>query len=57
MQKSWIEGGDSRKNMNTFEEIWKALKKSKKVLMSLHPSPDGDSLGSCVAMKYFLEKS
>ena len=41
---------------NTFEEIWDALSKSKKVLISLHPKPDGDSLGSCVAMKYVLEK-
>lgn len=41
---------------NTFEEIWNALKKSKKVLMSLHPRPDGDSLGSCTALKYVLER-
>jgi len=25
-------------------------------LLSLHPSPDGDSLGGCAAMKYFLER-
>jgi len=41
---------------NTFREIWKALKKSKKILMALHPRPDGDALGSCTAMKYVLEK-
>ncbi len=42
---------------NSFREIWKALRKSRKVLMSLHPRPDGDSLGSCTAMKYVLEKN
>jgi phosphoesterase RecJ-like protein len=41
---------------NTFKEIWKELKKSKKILLTLHPKPDGDSLGSCTAMKYVLEK-
>ncbi|MCX6749566.1 MAG: DHH family phosphoesterase [Candidatus Pacearchaeota archaeon] len=41
---------------NTFEEIWDKLEKSKKILMSLHPKPDGDSLGSCTALKYALEK-
>ncbi|HTY44352.1 MAG TPA: DHH family phosphoesterase [Patescibacteria group bacterium] len=41
---------------NSFREIWKALKKSKNVLISLHPRPDGDSLGSATAMKYVLEK-
>ncbi len=41
---------------NTFEEIWNALKKSKKILLSLHPKPDGDSLGSCTALKYVLER-
>lgn len=41
---------------NTFREIWKALKKSKRILMTLHPRPDGDSFGSCTAMKYILEE-
>src|SRR5271157_5888245 len=41
---------------NSFKEIWKNLRKSKKVLMTLHPKPDGDSFGSCTAMKYVLEK-
>ena len=41
---------------NTFKEIWRVLKKSKRILMTLHPRPDGDSLGSCAAMKYVLEK-
>ncbi len=42
---------------NTFKEIWKNLRKSKKVLLTLHARPDGDSLGSCTAMKYVLEKN
>jgi bifunctional oligoribonuclease and PAP phosphatase NrnA len=41
---------------NKFKEIWKELKRSKKVLLMLHTRPDGDSFGSCTAMKYFLEK-
>lgn len=41
---------------NSFKEIWRELKKSKNILLFLHPSPDGDSLGSCTAMKYVLEK-
>jgi phosphoesterase RecJ-like protein len=41
---------------NSFKEIWNKLKNSKRVIMALHEGPDGDSLGSCVAMKYVLEK-
>ncbi|MBU0760770.1 MAG: bifunctional oligoribonuclease/PAP phosphatase NrnA [Nanoarchaeota archaeon] len=41
---------------NTFQEIWEELKKCKKVVMSLHYGPDGDSIGACTAMKYVLEK-
>lgn len=41
---------------NTPQEIWEKLSSAKKVLMSLHYGPDGDSLGSCTAMKYFLER-
>ncbi len=44
------------KQNNSFQEIYDKLKKSKKVLLTLHSSPDGDSLGSCSAMKYALEK-
>jgi bifunctional oligoribonuclease and PAP phosphatase NrnA len=40
---------------NSFKDIWKEIKKSKKILLTLHHSPDGDSLGSCTAMKYVLE--
>lgn len=41
---------------DSFEEIWKFLKSCKKVAMTLHAGPDGDSLGSCTALKYALEK-
>jgi len=41
---------------NTVSDIWSALSKSKRVLMSLHAAPDGDSLGSCAAVKYLLER-
>lgn len=41
---------------NSFEEIWNKLKKCRKILMTLHKGPDGDSLGCCSAMKYFLER-
>ena len=42
---------------NSFEEIYEKIKSSEKIIMSLHSSPDGDSLGSCAAMKYFLENN
>jgi len=41
---------------NSFEEIWNKLKSFKRVVMSLHAKPDGDSLGSCTALKYVLER-
>lgn len=41
---------------NTIQEIWNKIKNCKKVLLSLHYGPDGDSLGACVAMKYALER-
>lgn len=41
---------------NTPEEIWNKIKESDKILLSLHTEPDGDSLGSCTAMKCVLEK-
>lgn len=42
---------------NTPKEIWDKIKKSKNILTSLHANPDGDSLGSCVAMKYLIEQN
>ena len=41
---------------NSFQEIWEKIKSSKKILLTLHSGPDGDSFGSCVAMKYVLER-
>ena len=41
---------------NSFQEIFDSLKNAKRILISLHPSPDGDSFGCCTAMKYFLER-
>lgn len=40
---------------NSFEEIYEKLAASRKILMTLHKGPDGDSIGSCAAMKTFLE--
>jgi len=36
-------------------EILNRVKKSKRILLHLHPRPDGDSLGSSLAMKVVLE--
>ena len=44
------------KQNNSFQEIWDFLKSCDKVAMTLHYGPDGDSLGSCTALKYVLEK-
>ncbi len=41
---------------NSFQEIWEKIKQSKNIIMSLHSGPDGDSLGSCMAMKYVIER-
>jgi bifunctional oligoribonuclease and PAP phosphatase NrnA len=41
------------KNGN-LKEIWKSLTTAKNVLITLHPRPDGDSLGSSTAMKLVL---
>lgn len=37
-------------------EIWEKIKESDNILISLHFGPDGDSLGSCSAMKYAIER-
>ncbi|MFA5857285.1 MAG: bifunctional oligoribonuclease/PAP phosphatase NrnA [Candidatus Pacearchaeota archaeon] len=42
---------------NTPNEILHKLKSSNNILMTLHYGPDGDSVGSCLAMKYFLENN
>jgi bifunctional oligoribonuclease and PAP phosphatase NrnA len=41
---------------NFFNEINEKLKEADNILMTLHKGPDGDSLGSCGVMKYYLEK-
>lgn len=41
---------------NTFKEIWDKFKGLENVVIPLHLAPDGDSLGSCTALKYLLEK-
>ncbi len=41
---------------NTPQELWDKLSSFKKVIMTLHRSPDGDSIGSACALKYILEK-
>jgi len=53
MQGFWKE---SKMKNNTPEEILDKIKGSKKIFIKLHDGPDGDSLGCCVAMKYFLER-
>lgn len=44
------------KKNNTPEEILDKIKNSKKIFMTLHEGPDGDSLACCVAIKYVLER-
>lgn len=41
---------------NSAKEIFEKIKNSKNILMSLHEGPDGDSLASSTALKYFLER-
>lgn len=36
--------------------IWEEINKAEKILLTLHVSPDVDSLGSCLAMKGLLEE-
>jgi len=46
---------ENQEKNNSFEEIYEKLAASRKILMTLHKGPDGDSIGSCAAMKTFLE--
>ena len=41
---------------NSAKEILEKIKNAKSILIPLHQGPDGDSFGSCVAMKYLLER-
>jgi phosphoesterase RecJ-like protein len=36
--------------------VWKEIDRSQKILLHLHPSPDGDSIGSTLAMYHTLTK-
>ena len=47
---------ETKKENNDFREIYNKLMSSKKIIITLHKGPDGDSIGSCGTMKYFLEK-
>ncbi len=38
------------------KRAWLEIKKSKEILMTLHPSPDGDSIGSNLALYHALTK-
>jgi len=44
------------KQNNSPQEIFEKIKEAKKIYLQLHNAPDGDSLGCCGAMKYFLER-
>ncbi len=39
-----------------YKKIWTEIKKAKNVLLTLHPSPDGDSIGSNLALYHALTK-
>lgn len=45
-----------KKKNNTLEEIITAIKKAKNILLTLHLNPDGDSVGSNLAMYLSLKK-
>ena len=38
------------------KKIWSEIKKAKNILLNLHPSPDGDSIGSNLALFHALTK-
>lgn len=40
----------------TLDEILKEIEKAETIVISAHESPDGDAIGSCMAMKLILEK-
>lgn len=39
----------------TAKKIWKTIDRSKKILLHLHPGPDGDSIGSSLAFYHVLK--
>ena len=40
----------------TLDEILIEIKNAETIVISAHESPDGDAIGSCMAMKLILEK-
>ena len=40
----------------TLDEILKEIKEAKSIVILTHESPDGDAIGSSLAMKFILEK-
>lgn len=43
--------------MTIAENIWKSISDAKNVIITSHKSPDGDSVGSSMAMYHFLKKN
>ena len=41
----------------TLDEILIEIKNAETIVISAHESPDGDAIGSCMAMKLILEKT
>ncbi len=41
---------------DSFATIWETLQQCNRVAITLHYTPDGDSLGACTAMKHILEQ-
>lgn len=41
---------------NSFKEIEKIIKKAKRIIVATHQGPDGDAIGSLVAMGLYLKK-
>ena len=40
----------------TLDEIFKEIQKAEKIVVLTHESPDGDAMGSALAMKLMLEQ-
>ena len=40
----------------TLDEILKEINKAEKIVILTHESPDGDAIGSCLAMKLMLKE-
>jgi phosphoesterase RecJ-like protein len=44
-------------NKSISKKIWQEIKKAKNILLTLHPNPDGDSIGSSLALFHALSQS